>query len=642
MNADTTYVRNRVSELLSRLLGKESAAVPAVPGSALDRLTNTCALSASECDLLVLLAGLAIDASIAPELGIGACCHGNATLAQLADRIPEAQWSALAPTAPLRRWHLVELSSERIFDGSARIDERTLLGILGVFTLDPLLDALADPVSLVDATAESPHRLAAVEQVLDVWRGWDGNGSVPVVLVSGADATATAVHAARDAGFQALVLRAANLPTGPREQAEVAALLERESALGAVAAILAVSDVAAEPAAWNVGRRCHVPLIIAAPPAVSSIVENLPGRAIVHVELPTATVAERAGVWRRELGTSLAAQYDGATEVVAHRFVLGEAQIQSAAAEVRGAVNSDGADPHRVLWRGARRQARPDLDELAIRVVAEAEWDSLVLPEAQKMTLRELIAHVRYAHRVQEQWGFARNGACGPGVTAMFHGPSGVGKTLAARVVATELDLDLYRVDLAQTVSKYIGETEKNLAQIFDAADAGAAILVFDEADAIFGKRSEVKNANDRFANIEVAYLLQRLESYRGLAILTTNLPDNLDPAFARRLRASIAFPFPDASARAQMWSHAFPAAAPTLDLDIDVLARLSVSGGSIANIALGGAVLAAEADMPITMDHLFSAARSEYAKLHRTFGGADLDGWTAQPVSNASPRRAG
>jgi len=338
MNADTTYVRNRVSELLSRLLGKESAAVPAVPGSALDRLTNTCALSASECDLLVLLAGLAIDASIAPELGIGACCHGNATLAQLADRIPEAQWSALAPTAPLRRWHLVELSSERIFDGSARIDERTLLGILGVFTLDPLLDALADPVSLVDATAESPHRLAAVEQVLDVWRGWDGNGSVPVVLVSGADATATAVHAARDAGFQALVLRAANLPTGPREQAEVAALLERESALGAVAAILAVSDVAAEPAAWNVGRRCHVPLIIAAPPAVSSIVENLPGRAIVHVELPTATVAERAGVWRRELGTSLAAQYDGATEVVAHRFVLGEAQIQSAAAEVRGAA----------------------------------------------------------------------------------------------------------------------------------------------------------------------------------------------------------------------------------------------------------------------------------------------------------------
>lgn len=641
MTADSVYLRDRVSELLSRLLGRESAPVPCMPGSALDRLTNTCALSAAECDLLILLAGLAIDASIAPELGLGDCCHGYATLAQLADRIPDAHWSALAPTAPLRRWHLVELTSESILDGSARIDERTLLGLLGVFTLDPRLDALADPVDLIDTTAESPRRLVAVERVLDVWRGWDGDGPVPVVAISGTDAAATALEAARRAGFQALVFRAANLPTGPREQAEVAALLERESALGAIAAILTMTDVAAEPSAWNIGRRCQVPLLIAAP-RVPSVVDNLPGRAIVHVELPDETVAERADMWRHELGAPLAAKCNGAIEVVAHRFVLGDAQIQSAAAEFRSTVTEDGTDPARALWRAARRQARPDLDELATRVATDAEWDSLVLPKAQKQILRELIAHVRQAHRVQEEWGFARSRDCGPGVTAMFHGPSGVGKTLAARVVATELDLDLYRVDLAQTVSKYIGETEKNLARIFDAADAGAAILVFDEADAIFGKRSEVKNANDRFANIEVAYLLQRLESYRGLAILTTNLPDNLDPAFTRRLRASIAFPFPDVQARAQMWSHAFPDAAPTVKLDVDVLARLSVSGGSIANIALGAAVLAADAGTKITMAYLLSASQSEYAKLHRSFGAAELDGWAAQPVSNAKPRRAG
>lgn len=640
MNADGAYVRDRVGELLSRLLGRESAPVPAMPESALDRLTNTCALSAADCDLLLLLAGLAIDASIAPELGLDGCCHGAATLAQLADRIPDAQWSALAPTAPLRRLHLVELTSERILDGWARIDERTLLGILGVYTLDPLLDALADPVNPVDATAESPRRLAAVERVLDVWRGWDGEGSVPVVLISGADATAIAVDAARQAGFQALAFRAASLPTGPREQAEVAALLERESALGPIAAILTMTDIAAEGAAWNIARRCQVPLLIAARslPAVL----DLQGRVIVHVELPTETVAERTEVWRRELGSSLAAQCNGATEVVAHRFILGEAQIQTAAAEVRSTWNDNDAEPTRILWRAARRQARPDLDELATRVSTTAEWDSLILPTAQKVMLRELIAHVRHAHLVQDQWGFARSGACGPGVTAMFHGPSGVGKTLAARVVAGELDLDLYRVDLAQTVSKYIGETEKNLARIFDAADAGAAILVFDEADAIFGKRSEVKNANDRFANIEVAYLLQRLESYRGLAILTTNLPDNLDPAFTRRLRTSIAFPFPDVAAREQMWSHAFPAAAPTANLDIDALARLSVSGGSIANIALGAAVLAADAGTSITMDNILGAAQSEYAKLHRTFGAAELNGWATQQVSNTEPRRAG
>jgi SpoVK/Ycf46/Vps4 family AAA+-type ATPase len=202
--------------------------------------------------------------------------------------------------------------------------------------------------------------------------------------------------------------------------------------------------------------------------------------------------------------------------------------------------------------------------------------------------------------------------------------------------LATELDLDLYRVDLSQTVSKYVGETEKNLKEIFDRAEHCNAVLVFDEADALFGKRSDVHDARDRYANIEVSYLLQRMESYGGLAILTTNLPANLDPAFIRRLRHSIAFPFPDQAARRDIWSRVFPARAPLAELDLGLLARLGVSGAAIANIALGAAVLAAEAATPITMGHLRLAAKSEYAKHDRVLSTGELLGWPDTEAAHA------
>jgi SpoVK/Ycf46/Vps4 family AAA+-type ATPase len=199
---------------------------------------------------------------------------------------------------------------------------------------------------------------------------------------------------------------------------------------------------------------------------------------------------------------------------------------------------------------------------------------------------------------------------------------------MAAEVLATELRLDLYRVDLSATVSKYIGETEKNLRRIFDAAEEGGTILLFDEADALFGKRSEVKDSHDRYANIEVGYLLQRMEAYRGLAILTTNLRAALDSAFLRRLRFIVQFPFPDAAQRAEIWRRVFPAATPTDGLDAGALAQLNVAGGNIRNIALGAAFLAAEAGQPVRMAHLLHAARDEYAKLEKSLTGAEVDSW--------------
>jgi len=266
---------------------------------------------------------------------------------------------------------------------------------------------------------------------------------------------------------------------------------------------------------------------------------------------------------------------------------------------------------------------------LAQRVDALAGWNELVLPESQREILHEIALHVRHRFTVHEQWGFSRRSTRGLGISTLFSGPSGTGKTMAAEVLANELRLDLYRIDLSQVVSKYIGETEKNLARVFQAAEGGGAILLFDEADALFGKRSEVKDSHDRYANIEVSYLLQRMESYRGLAILTTNLKSALDPAFLRRIRFVVQFPFPDATLRAQIWQRTFPEGTPTDGLNINRLAQLNIPGGSIRNIALRAAFLAADSGESVRMSHLLAATRSEYSKIEKPLTEIEIEGWS-------------
>jgi SpoVK/Ycf46/Vps4 family AAA+-type ATPase len=265
---------------------------------------------------------------------------------------------------------------------------------------------------------------------------------------------------------------------------------------------------------------------------------------------------------------------------------------------------------------------------LAQRIEAVAGWSDLVLPEPQQAVLRVIAAQVRQRHRVYEEWGFAARSLRGLGISALFVGESGTGKTMAAEVLARDLRLDLYRIDLASVVSKYIGETERNLRQLFDAAEGSGAILLFDEADALFGRRSEVRDSHDRYANVEVSYLLQRMEAYRGLAILTTNMKQALDPAFLRRIRFVVRFPFPDAALRSAIWRGIFPSQTPTTRLDFGQLAQLSVSGGHIHNIAMAGAFLAADDEEPVGMRHLAAAARAEYEKLERSLGEAETRGW--------------
>jgi SpoVK/Ycf46/Vps4 family AAA+-type ATPase len=308
-------------------------------------------------------------------------------------------------------------------------------------------------------------------------------------------------------------------------------------------------------------------------------------------------------------------------------FNLSSSSIQSAIFQA-SSIDIQQASMKETLWGICRQQARPRLDELAHRIAAYGHWDDLVLPEKEHQVLREITAHVKQRARVYETWGFEQKNPRGLGISALFSGASGTGKTTAAEAIAQVLDLDIYRVDLSAIVSKYIGETEKNLRRIFDAAEGGGVILLFDEADSLFGKRSEVKDSHDRNANLEVSYLLQRMETYRGLAILTTNLKSSIDQAFMRRIRFIVQFPFPDAVQRAEIWRRCFPDQTPTEALDFDKLGKLSIAGGNIRNIALNAAFIAADAGEAVQMKHILRSAKSEYVKLERPLTETEVKGW--------------
>jgi AAA+ superfamily predicted ATPase len=324
-------------------------------------------------------------------------------------------------------------------------------------------------------------------------------------------------------------------------------------------------------------------------------------------------------------------------DVLADRFRLAPGQITDAVSMAQRQVDwhtAQSIDQEQKplqpnldhLFAAARAQSDCDLSNLVRKIEPKYGWRDIVLPPDQQAQLREICDQVQYRHIVYRQWGFSRKLSLGKGLTVLFSGPPGTGKTMAAEVIANELRLDLYKIDLSQVVSKYIGETEKNLDRIFRAAETANAILFFDEADALFGRRSEVKDAHDRYANIEIGYLLQKMEEYEGIAILATNLRQNMDEAFVRRIQAIVEFPFPNEEYRQQIWSVVFPAEAPLSEtVDFAVLGRyISLSGGNIKNIALLAAFYAAEANELIQMPHFMQAARREYQKLGRIWNEAE------------------
>ncbi len=335
--------------------------------------------------------------------------------------------------------------------------------------------------------------------------------------------------------------------------------------------------------------------------------------------------AEQQTLWRTTLGAA-EDRLNGSLEGVSAQFRLSAEQIRRTAAEFAPSLAA-APEPDRAFWQACRERQSARLGHLAQAISSSMTWDDIVLPQSELRGLHEIAMQVRHPLKVYEDWGSAAKSRRGLGITALFAGESDTGKTLAAEILANELGLDLFRIDLTAVISKYISETEKNLAKIFPGTEDSGAILLFDEADAFFGKRGEVKDSHDRYANIEVSYLLQRMEAHRGPAILTTNLKSALNRAFLRRLHFVVHFPLPERAEREAIWQRAFPEATPTEALDFAKLSRLAMAGGNIRNAILCAAFLAAEQAQPVSMRHLAIAAHSEAAKREQALTEAETRG---------------
>ena len=648
-------------------------------------LNNLCArfnLSPFERDVLLACAGIELHTHFKALVSQaqGDPQRDYPTLNLLLMTLPDAHWSAFTPNAPLRHWRLIEVEAGRTLTHSPlRIDERILHYLLGEPSFDDRLRGTIQPIAGEPDLVPSQQQIAT--QIANLWTVGD-HQTVPLIQLYGSDAAgkrAIATTAATLMGRNLYRLSAQTLPTNSDDLTTLSLLWEREATLSdgvlLIDAATTTVDAAKESATAQLIEGIRSPVIVSSRDrdrALFAGVTVTQQRPLISLEAPLPTQSEQRQLWQTALGE--AQTLNGHIEPLVAQFNLSAPIIYAVCAEALGKEvggtghaaggatpetqrrrevehSEPGAStqnselktqnlstphtphptPHTHLWDLCRIQSRPEMDDLAERIEAVASWDDLVLPEAQRQVLRSIASHIRQKTQVYEQWGFGTKGKRGLGISALFAGASGTGKTMAAEVLAQSLRLDLYRIDLSAVVSKYIGETEKNLRRIFDAAESGSVILLFDEADALFGKRSEVKDSHDRYANMEVSYLLQRMEAYQGLAILTTNMKEAIDTAFLRRIRFIIKFPFPDAPQREEIWRRVFPKNTPLAGIDVAKLARLNVAGGNIRNIALNAAFLAADAGDAVRMEHLRDAALSEYAKLERTLTEAETRGWGSE-----------
>jgi len=608
-------------------------------------LTAAFGLSPFERDLLLMCAGMEFDADfqrIVRGAADGATLSptapsqspaGQPTFTHALALLPDAHWSALAPSAPLRRWRLLEMTpGGLVTQAPLRAAERVLHFLAGVQTVDAEIDGV---VTVTDTAAEDAggrSELAAsharlADRAVRAFTSAAPLGTMPIVQLlgraDGARDIASAVAAAL--GFGLAVLYADDIPQAAREREQLARLWEREAVLSSLLLLVDGDSLGDQPQVMtNVVRF----LDLLASPTLTLVRRPLTGlrREDLHLAVERPTLPERLAAWQAVLPT---AGPELEIERIAGQFTLGSRDIRAVLGNLALREPGSAQESGQLLWELCRERSRPRLDHLTERMPATEVWADLVLPEQQKQILQEVASHARMRNRVYGSWGFATKSRRGLGISALFAGPSGTGKTMAAEGLAELLQLDLYRIDLSRVVSKYIGETEKNLGHIFDEAEnAGGVVLLFDEADALFGKRTEVRDSHDRYANLEISYLLQRMEAYDGLAVLTTNAKSALDPAFLRRIRFVVSFPFPDPAARTLIWRRAFPAATPVQGLQYDRLGRLNVAGGNIRNIALNAAFASAENGGPVQMAHVLDAARNEYVKLERPLSDAETRGW--------------
>ncbi|MBE7384196.1 MAG: ATP-binding protein [Leptolyngbya sp. SIO1E4] len=619
-------------------LAPEVAAVLETHPAPFDRLGQLFHLNPCEQDTLLLCVGMELDprfeslcltANRAPN-------RNYPTLGLALAALPTSDARILSAEGPLQRWQLIELGEAvALTHAPLRINRRILCYLLNEPASEAQLQGIWSTVSTPLAQPLPPSHQALADRVAATWQ--QAGGAPPVLQLCGIDRQAKqaiAAAACQQQGWNLAQVKGGALPGNGRDRYQLAQHCLREALLLNSAVLLDCHEAnlvepQREAAILEFMELLDIPLIVSSRDRLPQ-----PQRTVLTLDVNALTRPEQHALWQTHLATP--ADLNGQLGALVAQFNLSAAAIQTACASAQAGPTPDtptDAPTLQQLWHYCRVQTRPHLEDLAQRIESHAAWADLVLPEPQMAVLHNIAIHVRQRAKVYQEWGFAGRSQRGLGISALFSGESGTGKTLAAEVLAQELHLDLYRIDLSAVVSKYIGETEKNLRRIFDAAEAGGAVLLFDEADALFGKRTEVKDSHDRHANVEVSYLLQRMEAFQGLAILTTNLKKSLDQAFMRRLRFIVDFPFPNKQSRTEIWRRIFPANTPTAALKYERLGNLNVSGGNIRSIAMNAAFLAAEAETAVHMSHILQATQQEYIKLDLRLTNSETQDWLTPSV---------
>jgi SpoVK/Ycf46/Vps4 family AAA+-type ATPase len=557
--------------------------------------------------------------------------------------------------APLLRYHLTDFSddadglSKPLLSRCLKLYDRVVNFLLGIQTVDSSLFSMVHLVnpqkdwSKVILEEELKEQLTRVSKEYlgrqeRNWLGFYFCGPYGTGKKSAAEAFC------RELGMRLLAANMRDLLNCPQDFETTIRTLFRESLLQAAAIYIENFDLLAGDDTKNA---CYREIIFKAVEEFS-LLTFLAGEKpwdsqgsfkrdlFMRAEFPIPSYPLRKKLWQQVLKSGCAVSSGIDIAGIADKFILTGGQIRDAWQEAKNLAglrsSSGSADPNQGitmadLYQGCRALCNRKLGEKARKITPYYSWSDIVLPTDKFQQLREIAHWVKYHHRVYYDWGFARKLSLGKGLNVLFFGSSGTGKTMAAEVIAHELKLDLYKIDLSQVVSKYIGETEKNLAGIFREAGTANAILFFDEADALFGKRSEVKDAHDRYANIEIGYLLQKMEEYEGVVILATNMRKNMDEAFVRRMHFMVEFPFPDEELRLRIWQKIFPGELPLdKNIDFDFLKRnFKITGGNIKNIALAAAFYAANDGQTVTMQHLVRASKREFQKIGKLCVKADF-----------------
>jgi len=591
-----------------------------IPGIApIDYLTDLYGLTKFEKNILLLSIAPDLDSSFIYPLGHAEPIFVNFSLAMAI--IPDAEWSSITANGTLRRNGLIELDdTDTLTAAKLIIPESILHFILGIHSEDDAVQLVSERDECRDYILDEKNKNLA-EDIYQLWMD-NHSFSANIFTLTGACADIKrdiAALLALKLEMKLKILPAFFIPTDIKELQKFIIMWDREMTIKGYLLFIecdnkSESDSTRDRMLDFFIDKLKWPVLISSDDKRTNCKKE---QYAFDVKMPD--MSEQKLCWNTNLP-----EYENDVDIseVCSHFSLTFRDIKKYSFAYKTLNKQDS------LWSVCRTFNKEKVGNLVQNIDTSLGEVNLILPQRENDILEQIVSQVKLRSLVHEQWGFMKNSSRGKGISVLFSGASGTGKTTAAEYLAAKLDLDLYRIELSSMVSKYIGETEKNLQSIFQSAEKSGAILLFDEADALFGKRTQVKDSHDKHANTAVSFLLQRIESFSGLAILTSNLKDSFDNAFIRRLRFIVQFPFPSANERARIWEVMLPNNAPSQNIDFSKLAQLNVAGGSICNITMNACFAAAAGSEIIQMKHYLAASRNEYEKLEKNITAMEINGW--------------